>query len=84
MGSGKGLGLFLRRLLILVSGWDLVMRVYSAVFLFLLFHTSNYCIASFWILSSLSFPVSFAFFRFSPTNTVFQMRSSFTSVWMVV
>lgn len=47
MGSGKGLGLILRRLLILVSGWDLVMRVYSAVFLFLLFHTSNYCIAFF-------------------------------------
>lgn len=63
MGSGKGLGLFLRRLLILVSGWDLVMRVYFAVFL-LLFHTSNYCIAFFWILSSLSFPVSFAFFAF--------------------
>lgn len=39
---------FLRRLLILVSGWDLVMRVYSAVFLFLLFHTSNYCIAFFY------------------------------------
>lgn len=38
---------FSRRLLILVSGWDLVMRVYSAVFLFLLFHTSNYCIAFF-------------------------------------
>lgn len=46
MGSGKGLGLILRRLLILVSGWDLVMRVYFAVFL-LLFHTSNYCIAFF-------------------------------------
>lgn len=46
MGSGKGLGLFLRGLLILVSGWDLVMRVYFAVFL-LLFHTSNYCIAFF-------------------------------------
>lgn len=47
-GFGKGSGfVFLRRLLILVSGWDLVMRVYSVVFLFLLFHTSNYCIAFF-------------------------------------
>lgn len=83
MGSGKGLGLFLRRLLILVSGWDLVMRVYFAVFL-LLFHTSNYCIAFF--LDSLFTVVSgvLCFFRFSPTNTVFQMRSSFASVWMVV
>lgn len=52
-GFGKGFGFVLGRLLMPVSGWDLVMRVHSMFcFLFSLFHTSNYCIAFFSLLLS--------------------------------
>lgn len=78
-GFGKGSGFALGRLLMLVSGLNLVMRVYF-VALILLFHTSNYCIA---FLTTL-FLVSFAYFGCSLTNTIFQMRLSFTSICISV
>lgn len=55
-----------------MSGWDLVMRVYFVVFIFLLFHTSNYCIAFLFLASDK--------YRLSNEVVVHYLGS----VWMVV